>query len=84
MEVQSTATQTVLNHYSTIARERGVQDEPYAKKVAQSFGYNLEDLAAIPDGANMGLSCGNPLAIAGLKTVYLTSVMSCFTACLYL
>ena len=69
MAAQSTITNAVVNHYSTIARERGTQDEPYAKKVAQSFGYTLEDLAAIPDGANMGLSCGNPLTIAGVKTV---------------
>lgn len=69
MDSQSATTKTVINHYSNIARERGTEDIPYANKVAQSFGYDLEDLAAIPDGANMGLGCGNPLAIAGLKAV---------------
>jgi len=29
--------------------------------------YTKEELASIPDGANMGLSCGNPQAIADLK-----------------
>ena len=38
-----------------------------AKLVANSFGYSREELASIPEAANMGLSCGNPLAIAGLK-----------------
>jgi len=31
------------------------------------MGYTKEELASIPDGANMGLSCGNPQAIADLK-----------------
>ncbi|HMA97641.1 MAG TPA: methyltransferase domain-containing protein, partial [Polyangiaceae bacterium] len=31
------------------------------------LGYTEEDLAAVPDGANMGLGCGNPQAIAALK-----------------
>ncbi|NLP05617.1 arsenite methyltransferase [Candidatus Fermentibacteria bacterium] len=33
----------------------------------ESLGYRREDLAVLPDGANMGLSCGNPLALASLK-----------------
>ncbi len=32
-----------------------------------SLGYAPEDLAAVPEGANMGLGCGNPQAIASLK-----------------
>jgi SAM-dependent methyltransferase len=31
------------------------------------LGYSEADLAAVPEGANMGLGCGNPQAIAGLK-----------------
>ena len=31
------------------------------------LGYSAEDLAAVPDGANMGLGCGNPQAIAALQ-----------------
>ncbi|MFO0667698.1 MAG: arsenite methyltransferase [Polyangiaceae bacterium] len=31
------------------------------------LGYSSDDLAAVPDGANMGLGCGNPHAIAALK-----------------
>lgn len=30
------------------------------------LGYSAEDLASVPDGANMGLGCGNPQAIAAL------------------
>lgn len=32
------------------------------------LGYSADDLAAVPDGANMGLGCGNPQAIAALQT----------------
>jgi arsenite methyltransferase len=31
------------------------------------LGYTLEDLAAIPEGADLGLGCGNPLAILDLR-----------------
>ena len=36
-------------------------------KLAKGVGYSAADLAALPAGANMGLSCGNPTAIASLK-----------------
>jgi len=35
--------------------------------LAAKIGYSTEELAKIPDGANMGLSCGNPTAIASLQ-----------------
>lgn len=31
------------------------------------LGYSAEELAALPDGANLGLGCGNPQAIAALR-----------------
>jgi SAM-dependent methyltransferase len=36
-------------------------------KLAQVVGYSAEELAALPVGANMGLSCGNPNALAALR-----------------
>lgn len=38
-----------------------------AEDVTSAIGYAKSDLATLPDGANMGLSCGNPTAIASLK-----------------
>jgi arsenite methyltransferase len=40
-----------------------------ADEVATSreLGYSEEELAAVPEGANLGLGCGNPQAIAQLK-----------------
>jgi arsenite methyltransferase len=35
--------------------------------VAREVGYQAEDLSVVPDGANLGLGCGNPVAIAGIK-----------------
>ena len=35
--------------------------------LAKLMGYSEEELAALPEGANLGLSCGNPHAIAALK-----------------
>jgi len=36
-------------------------------QLAQAIGYASDELAAAPDGANLGLSCGNPTAIAALR-----------------
>jgi hypothetical protein len=41
----------------------------YEQTVARAFGYTEEELAGIPEGANLGLSCGNPLALAKLREV---------------
>lgn len=38
-----------------------------ADQVASAVGYSGDDLSTLPEGANMGLSCGNPTAIAALK-----------------
>src|SRR3954471_23479811 len=42
---------------------------PTATPDAKSMrmGYSAEELAAVPEGANLGLGCGNPQAIADLK-----------------
>jgi SAM-dependent methyltransferase len=45
--------------------ERSGQTDP--SRLAQSIGYDTETLSRLPDGANMGLSCGNPVAIAALQ-----------------
>lgn len=35
--------------------------------VSVRLGYSNEEVSAVPEGANMGLGCGNPQAIASLK-----------------
>ncbi len=38
-----------------------------ADELARQIGYTADELRALPEGANMGLSCGNPAAIAALR-----------------
>jgi arsenite methyltransferase len=60
---------TVNSHYSALARSTSDDITHHSQKVALSFGYDADELAAIPEGANLGVSCGNPLAVAGLRPV---------------
>src|ERR1039458_4558482 len=39
-----------------------------AEELVRHIGYSSDDLAVLPAGANMGLSCGNPTAIAALQS----------------
>jgi Methylase involved in ubiquinone/menaquinone biosynthesis len=45
--------------------QRSNQADP--ARLAMAVGYDAQSLANLPDGANMGLSCGNPVAIAALQ-----------------
>jgi SAM-dependent methyltransferase len=38
-----------------------------AKNISKKIGYTDADLKAVPEGANLGLGCGNPIALASLK-----------------
>lgn len=38
-----------------------------ADGLSSLIGYSAEELATVPEGANMGLGCGNPVALASLK-----------------
>lgn len=45
----------------------GGDDAGAAAQLAQLIGYGDDELAQLPEGANMGLSCGNPVALASLR-----------------
>lgn len=46
----------------------GVSDDDAINTlISTRLGYDEADLAAVPEGADMGLGCGNPRAIASLK-----------------
>ncbi len=34
---------------------------------SEKLGYSADEMSSVPDGANLGLGCGNPQAIASLK-----------------
>ena len=37
------------------------------EQLSKAMGYSKKDLESIPEGANLGLGCGNPVALASLK-----------------
>jgi arsenite methyltransferase len=45
----------------------GPQAADAARDKARRMGYSEAELAAVPEGANLGLGCGNPQAIAAMK-----------------
>lgn len=76
-----TLREEVRRRYSAIASQTGTETtassaccSPSASSgccdhdaQARTLGYSSEDLAAIPAGANLGLGCGNPVALASLQ-----------------
>ncbi len=82
-EIESNEIRTsVREHYGKVAiRERGCGCAPTccspeaspgtmiqnSTAISQALGYSANDTQGVPDGANLGLGCGNPLAIVSLK-----------------
>lgn len=40
---------------------------PSPDETSKALGYSSDELASLPEGANLGLGCGNPQAIASIK-----------------
>jgi arsenite methyltransferase len=59
--------EAVKSQYGSVATSDLSTANAGVKAVAEAFGYSAEELASIPAEANMGLSCGNPIAMANLK-----------------
>jgi len=69
----------VRAHYGQVARTGGSCCGPTccapgtpattgdASEAARRIGYSSDELSAVPEGANLGLGCGNPQAIAALR-----------------
>jgi SAM-dependent methyltransferase len=38
-----------------------------ARDMSRGVGYSDEEMDSVPEGANLGLGCGNPVALASLK-----------------
>jgi SAM-dependent methyltransferase len=76
---ESEIKELVRARYGSIAAAAGVSGccEPAASSCcgpstpppekARRIGYTEADLAAVPEGANLGLGCGNPQAIAAMQ-----------------
>ena len=70
--------QAVREHYGEVAQKGSsccapsccspeTTKEIAADDAARALGYTAEEITAVPEGANLGLGCGNPQAIASLK-----------------
>jgi len=57
----------VQSRYGEVAQSGLSSNQDGVRGVAEAFGYSEEELNSIPAEANMGLSCGNPLAFASLR-----------------
>ncbi len=38
-----------------------------ANKVGEAIGYTKEELDSVPENSNLGVGCGNPSALVGIK-----------------
>ena len=73
--MKQTLRESVRDGYAAIAKSEGSCCGPAksccgtgdAASVAKAVGYSDAELATLPAGANMGLSCGNPGALAALR-----------------
>jgi len=65
--MQRKITDVVQDQYAAVAASGFSSRHLGIREVAEAFGYTPEELAAVPAEANMGLSCGNPTAMAGLR-----------------
>lgn len=59
--------ESVRSKYGAVAQSALSNDDAGVQAVAEAFSYSAEELTSIPAGANMGLSCGNPTAIASIR-----------------
>ena len=67
MSVKESVEEIVRSKYALVATSGLSTEHDGVRSVAEAFGYTQEELASIPAGANMGLSCGNPTAFASLR-----------------
>jgi len=69
---QESVRESVRQNYGKIAAEHGSCCGPtcctgVAGSPADKLGYSADDTQNVPEGSNLGLGCGNPLAIASLR-----------------
>lgn len=57
----------IQQKYGETARSGLSSNNSGIRAVAEAFGYTAEELESIPAEANLGLSCGNPLATAHIR-----------------
>ncbi len=51
----------------TASASCGCSTAPTSEELSSRIGYSKEEMNSVPEGANLGLGCGNPTALASLK-----------------
>jgi SAM-dependent methyltransferase len=72
-EAKAEETRTIVrNHYARVSKgETGCAPGCCARMPtdqSRMLGYSADDLRSVPEGADMGLGCGNPNALASLRS----------------
>ncbi|KAJ6180600.1 hypothetical protein N7519_011061 [Penicillium mononematosum] len=58
----------VQDRYGDLADRSSTSEQKRTEQnIAQAFGYEAAELSSIPQAANLGVSCGNPLTLANLR-----------------
>ena len=57
----------VRKGYGNVAQQGLGSHDDGVRSIANAFGYSDEELGSIPAESNMGLSCGNPVAMASIR-----------------
>ena len=57
----------VREGYTRVVQQRADSDAGQADAAARRIGYSEDQLEAVPEGANLGVGCGNPTAIDRLR-----------------
>jgi SAM-dependent methyltransferase len=57
----------VSEGYAKVVESHSEADAEHAREVGGRLGYSEDQLDAVPDGANLGVGCGNPTAIDTLR-----------------
>ena len=57
----------VRKGYGNVAQKGLGSHDDGVRSIANAFGYSDEELGSIPAESNMGLSCGNPVAMASIR-----------------
>lgn len=58
---------SVRDRYGAVANKQGTECGCSSSCCTPALGYTDDEMALAPEGANLGLGCGNPQAIAALK-----------------
>lgn len=64
---ETSISDAVRKGYGAVATAGLSSDHEGIKGIAKAFGYSEAELSSIPAEANMGLSCGNPVAMASIR-----------------